>query len=165
MSPVTSRKKLYHQFNPFPVNHFMFCNLSQRKNFKNWVQPVNDAVSMTLAEWLEHSLERNALVLSYGDLKKQVETMRERRLERGVTCHVTWLLCWSEKDITILDIPINARISTCSPGVIHQEDMHLLIGVILQIGSPIQNSETHFTQKLSWKLATWCICPQHSFIT
>jgi hypothetical protein len=76
------QKKMYTERSP--INHFMFYNPSQRKNFKNWVQPVNDVVSMTLAEWLERSLERDALALSDGDLKKQVETMREKRMERGL---------------------------------------------------------------------------------
>lgn len=63
-----------------PVNHFMFYNARQRKNVKNWVQPLNDVVSMTYAEWLERALERDANALEDYELKKRVDKMRSKRL-------------------------------------------------------------------------------------
>ena len=47
-----------------PINHFMFYNNNRRKAVKDWVKPLNDVISMRYDEWLERSLERDAIALS-----------------------------------------------------------------------------------------------------
>lgn len=60
----------------------MFYNPNQRKQVKGWVKPLNDVIAMRYDEWLERSLERDAIALNDGELMKRVEEMKEKRLAR-----------------------------------------------------------------------------------
>ena len=65
-----------------PINHFLFYNSGQKRNVKNWIRPLNDVISMRYDEWLERSLERDAIALSDNKLMKRVEEMKTKRINR-----------------------------------------------------------------------------------
>lgn len=66
-----------------PINHFMFYNANNRRAVhKNWMKPLNDVTHMRYDEWLERSLERDAVALGDEVLTRRVNEMREKRLAR-----------------------------------------------------------------------------------
>lgn len=58
----------------------MFYN--PRSHPKDWVKPLNDVISMRYDEWLERSLERDAIALNDIELMKRVHEMKEKRMAR-----------------------------------------------------------------------------------
>jgi hypothetical protein len=63
----------------------MFYNPGRHKSIKNWVKPPNDVIAMRYDEWLERSLERDAIALSDNHLMERVNQLKAKRMERERT--------------------------------------------------------------------------------